>query len=1273
MKRPGIGGGLATQAAIIAAALVLVALIWVGSVAVLRANRAEVEARAGAEIANEALILADRVEEHLDTIDRTLRFMEHDWESNPEGFDLSAWRQRAAVLSVPSLQVCLTDPNGVIRNATDPALIGGSLGGRAFFHSLAGLPSDDGQMAIGPPVRRPNGDGWVLNIARRLDLPDGSFAGVISVSYDVAQLMRTFGQQGLGEQGLIELVDETTKRLLAAGGGGAVPGDSIAGTALWRAMAGSPDGRWTGPSAPDGVERLHAFHQIPDRRLDLVIGTSMANAVHPAIAWERQALLVVGLTTFLVLTLAGALVLEVRASHRRVAVLANERAMLTAAKADADAKSQRLEVTLAGMSDGVMMMDADLRLVEWNHRFPEMTGLPASALTRGMPMQDMLRAQAMAGEFGPVDVEAEVARRIAAIHAIDDSVAVERTRPDGRALSVRRRRLADGGFVTIFTDVTERKRNEDALRQARLLAEATSEAKSRFVAMVSHEIRQPLNALLNSLTLLAGNEMAPAPRRLVEMARQSGDSLLGLLNDILEMSKMEAGQLALRPDDFALRPLLQGVVDMFADQAAARGMTVALEVAEGTPSRLRADPVRIRQILTNLMSNAVKFASPGPVVLAAEIEHDMPRMLRLTIRDPGPSIDPAGRDRLFQPFVQLGDAAAGGYAGTGLGLAICQTLAGLLGGEIGYQPTEEGGNAFWVRLAFDLPVESVPAHPASPRRYPRTRVLLVEDIGANQMVTATMLRREGHMVDIAGSGSAAIRAMERQPYDLVLMDIFMPGMTGIEATRQIRALPGPAGVVPICALTGNASPEDRARCAAVGMNDVLTKPVALEALLTVLGRLVWRQSQARPAAPADLAVPPLTAMARLVELRANLAPSKLTDLIEEAIAELTERLAPLHAALSRGDAAAIEAEAHAMVGVAGGRPRGRPAGVSHGRGGTRCAARPQRRGAATSGAVPGRGPVASAAVVEALGVHGADQGFPGQQAVFGAGAQLLHPLGRLADDVVGDRHRRRVHLAGHQLHLAGALHAIQAGQRAVDRLAQRHQAVVVQHHAGAMLAGPAQRLAFLDGRGHAVVVIDDVVIDVQRVLTDRPDALFQQRDAAAGAGVGVHHAVGVRPGLVDAAMDGETGAVELAGGADDVAVQVHLDQRGRGDFVEHLAVAVDQEGVGLAGDAGGHVGVDKVGPAEVIADMIQRREVAAGLPFGLRHLGLGHLQGGGHHGLRVLALGLPTVWDRFMPQCKIGWPLRPGKSCQRNTFNPSSRIKRGNFPHTRSGPFRWDW
>jgi signal transduction histidine kinase/DNA-binding response OmpR family regulator len=909
------------QAAVVGAAIGLVVLIWLGSISALRANRAEVEAHAAAETANQTLMIADRMNEHLAAIDRTLRFLEREWENNPEGFDLPAWRQRAVVLSDGALQVFITDAAGVVRQATDSAMLGADVAQRSFFRNRAALPADDGSIYIGDAVRKPDGGGWMLNIARRLDLPDGDFAGVITVRYDLGALFAYFREANLGRNGLIELVAQTDEHLLAAFGGDALPGQTIAGTALGRAIAAMPDGRWTGATPSDGVERVHAFHTLRDRGLELVLGMAVADAVRPAMRWEGQALIFTGLTTVLVLILAMALLMQARAAQRRVVALGEEQALLAAAKADADAKSQRLQVTLAGMSDGIMMMDADLRLVEWNARFPELIGVAPAMLHCGLPFADVLRAQTRAGEFGPVDVEAEVAMRIAAIRAAGESVTAERARPDGRAIAVRRRRLADGSFVTIYTDITERKRNEDALRQARLLAEATAEAKSRFVAMVSHEIRQPLNALLTSLSLLTADDMPPAGRRLVETARQSGDALRGLLNDILEMSKMEAGQLALHPDVFRLSPLLQGVLDVFAGQAASRAMVLSLAIDAGTPERLVADPTRIRQILMNLVGNAVKFASPGRIVLAAGIDPDMPTMLRLTVRDPGPAVEPSSRARLFQPFVQLGQGPADD-AGTGLGLAICQTLAQLLGGEIGYQATEDGGNAFWVRLAYATPVQGPPRSAAPRPIYPRTRILLVEDIRANQLVIATMLRRDGHLVDVAASGSAAIRAVLGQPYDLVLMDIFMPGMSGIEATRQIRALPAPVGQVPICALTGNVSEDDRASCTAAGMNDILGKPVERAALTGLLGRLVWRhRPAARPGGllepQVDAPVLPLLMPSQLAELRRNLPAAALAELAGQAAEELAARLPSLRAALAAADSAAVLAEAHAMAGLAG--------------------------------------------------------------------------------------------------------------------------------------------------------------------------------------------------------------------------------------------------------------------------------------------------------------------------------------------------------------------
>ena len=211
-----------------------------------------------------------------------------------------------------------------------------------------------------------------------------------------------------------------------------------------------------------------------------------------------------------------------------------------------------------------------------------------------------------------------MSRRVAALRAGDYAATVERTRPDGRVVELRRNRLPDGGFVTLYTDITARRESVSALREANALAEAATKAMSRFVAIVSHEIRTPLNALLNSLSLLADSGMAATQQGLLDMARQSGDALLALINDVLEMSRMEVGQLALRPSLFALRPLIESTIEMFGAQAAERRIALRLSIAQGVPDELYEDPGRLRQVLINLLSNAVKFADAGEVRVMAD-------------------------------------------------------------------------------------------------------------------------------------------------------------------------------------------------------------------------------------------------------------------------------------------------------------------------------------------------------------------------------------------------------------------------------------------------------------------------------------------------------------------------------------------------------------------------------------------------------------------------------------------------------------------------------
>jgi signal transduction histidine kinase len=387
---------------------------------------------------------------------------------------------------------------------------------------------------------------------------------------------------------------------------------------MFKAMEADPDSVWVGRTALDGIERVHGFHRVADRDMAVVVAVDRDEALHPTNRWVMTAYLFASGITALLLVLAAIIMHAIRAAHRREVVLGHEHAVLASAntelelaKARADDKTMRLEATLAGMSDGVAMVDGDLQLVEWNPRFPEVASVPSAILRVGLPMEDIVRAQAAGGVFGNVDIEAEVSRRVAALRAGDYATTVERTRPDGRVVELRRNRLPDGGFVTLYTDITARRESVSALREANALAEAATKAMSRFVAIVSHEIRTPLNALLNSLSLLADSGMVATQQGLLDMARQSGDALLALINDVLEMSRMEVGQLALRPSLFALRPLIESTIEMFGAQAAERRIALRLSIAQGVPDELYEDPGRLRQVLINLLSNAVKFADAG--------------------------------------------------------------------------------------------------------------------------------------------------------------------------------------------------------------------------------------------------------------------------------------------------------------------------------------------------------------------------------------------------------------------------------------------------------------------------------------------------------------------------------------------------------------------------------------------------------------------------------------------------------------------------------------
>ena len=579
------------MAAIVLACLVLISLTWFGTLSAVHNQQATAMARVEISVASQATLFAQQVRVSLLEVDEELRTLAHAWESDPEHFRLLPWRNQLVLLNEISPDLILADRRGRITDGTAPDTIGSDVADQDYFRSLSKQPPEDGSMFVGPSTTDRLMPSWHMSLARPLRNRDGSFAGAVVAMLRTASLGGFYNVGNIGAHGLVAIVgmEQGVLRFIV-GETPADPGTSIAGSDMFKAMQAFPNSVWVGRTAPDGIERVHGFRQIGGHGLGVIVAIDRADAMSATKTWADDAYMFAGGITLLLLLLASTLIYAAHHARRREAALDHERRVLAGANAElalaktsADARTDLLQATIAGMSDGVAMTDANMQLVAWNDRFPEIASVPKELLRVGLPMEDILRAQAAVGIFGDVEVEAEVARRMATLRAGTYPRAIERAAPDGRVVELRRNGLPDGGFVTLYSDITAHRESVNALRQANALAAAATKAMSRFVAIVSHEIRTPLGALLNSLHLLADGEVAGDPPRSGgdRTARRRG--AVTLINDILEMSRMESGQLALRPGVFALRPLIESAMEIFKSQAAERRMALRLSVARGVP------------------------------------------------------------------------------------------------------------------------------------------------------------------------------------------------------------------------------------------------------------------------------------------------------------------------------------------------------------------------------------------------------------------------------------------------------------------------------------------------------------------------------------------------------------------------------------------------------------------------------------------------------------------------------------------------------------------
>ena len=451
-----------------------------------------------------------------------------------------------------------------------------------------------------------------------------------------------------------------------------------------------------------------------------------------------------------------------------------------------------------------------------------------------------------------------------------------------------------------------RQQLEARLQEARMAAEGATLAKSDFLANMTHELRTPLNSIIGFAGLLAkSHSLKLADRRYVDIIDGSSQSLLALVNDILDVSSLEAGGVVLHPVPLSLRKLAKGVAASFSLIAQEKGLSLNVEIGNSVGVSHFGDEMRIRQVLVNLVNNAVKFTSKGGVTIAVSAaEHsDSVQRLRIEVRDTGIGIAPEKLDTLFGRFAQADSSIHNRFGGTGLGLAISQQLVELMGGEIGVESVEDVGTTLWLTIKLPCIDRSALAEKetaSGPESQKAGRhILVVDDVDLNRELVTALLAPLGHSVHQAADGAEAVTAVASTDYDLVLMDVQMPGMDGLSATRAIRAVDRFAEL-PIIAMTAQALPAQIETCYEAGMNDYLAKPITPAALIAAIDKWGRGGRSPRDAAPQ--------------------ADQSMTELREEFVAECAKDLARVKSLLVSGAPGARDALkrlAHRTAGTAG--------------------------------------------------------------------------------------------------------------------------------------------------------------------------------------------------------------------------------------------------------------------------------------------------------------------------------------------------------------------
>lgn len=651
------------------AAGLLLACAWAATGSAVLAHRAEARLRIGADLSRQAQGLASRLQTELLEGGQTLRSLAAAIGHDPDNFDLAAWQHDNSDPATAGRAILIANAAGIVHASTRPGLLGTDIAGQDYFRAARERGARDTRIVASALRGGELPWQWHLMLAQPVAGSDGAFAGIIATSVDTSAPP----DADLDPNGMIALFSFADARLHPlAGNLNSLADRSLQGTGLASAIAESAAGVWRGALPPDGARRIVAFRRVPGAKLVILAGVDAADAMRPEESWEGRAWLFAA-SASLVIAVTAALLLWLDARRdRQSRRLAQDHAALLARMA-------QLEATLAGMGDGIMMVDADLRLLEWNASFSDLTGVPRDILRVGMTMEEMLHAQAEAGEFGAVDVDAEVQRRMASIRAGASVGMIQRMRPDGRMLELRRNPLPGGGFVTLYTDVTARHAMEERLHQSQKMA-----AVGRLTAGVAHDFNNLLATIVGSAELIErqiGDN--PGLARRLELIMQAAGRGSDLVRQLLAFARQQP----LEPVLVDLNEVLGGMTALLRATVGSR-VRVNAKLAEGLwPAWV--DPVQIEHVILNLAINARDAMEDGgalSIVTANTILSDPRPNLELVpgeyvtvaLSDTGTGMSDDILRKVFEPFF----TTKGPGRGSGLGLSQVYGVASQSGGGV---------------------------------------------------------------------------------------------------------------------------------------------------------------------------------------------------------------------------------------------------------------------------------------------------------------------------------------------------------------------------------------------------------------------------------------------------------------------------------------------------------------------------------------------------------------------------------------------------------------